>query len=351
MLRAQDVSVLLLTLAFTFTFLGAFIGLPFAVYMSALCFIASLSLYKRITPKLFISLLVICFFLFLVSPSTYMLAALFPLVGFFFSGKNKSSECNKLWVRYSLWLAVVFMYLAVLTQGSDSSNASHNQLSEIIAFIIIAELLYFSEPSKLYIPLIFISFLYVGNRSAFFLLAAYIKNKLVLSSFIVFAVLFMLFTNGHIQPPDILNFLYENGGLLFRSYSETRGDYVDEFLTEFNFFDLHNEHWNLPGVPQTESGFYDLHNSFLTIVVRDSYLGLFKDILWAFQIFFIPLGVFLGVSLRAAHDTFLLGGVCDIVLYALIGRSIKESGHSMMILVKMKNMSKKLMIINSQKSG
>jgi hypothetical protein len=341
MLRTQDVSIFLLTVAFIFIFLGSFTSFPFSAYLAATCYVLSLFLYKKISPILFFSLGSICIFLAVISPSAFLVAALIPLVGFLFSGENKNNSVTSSWVRYSLWISVAFMYLAAITQGTDSAGASHNQLSEIVAMAIIAELLYFSGPSKLYIPLIFISFFLFGNRSAFFLLATYIKSKAVLLSFVIIAVFFVSITNGYIEPPDFLDFLYQDGGLLFRSFKESRGDYVDEFMTEFNLFDLRYDHWNFSNVPQTTSGFYDLHNSFLTIIVRDSYLGLFKVILWSLQIFFIPLGLFIGVSLRAAHDTFLLGSVNDIVIFALFGRSFRDFGNLMITFFKM-NISKRI---------
>jgi len=81
-----------------------------------------------------------------------------------------------------------------------------------------------------------------------------------------------------------------------------------------NLFDLGYDKWYFYDVPQTESGFYDLHNSYLTIIVRDSYLGLFKIFMWISQILILPFGAFIGISLRASHDTFLLGGVNDLLV-------------------------------------
>ena len=339
MSRNQNVSVFLLTLAFIFTFLGAFINLPFAAYLSSLFYILSLFLYKKISPILFFSMGLICFFIFILSPSAYIAAALFPLMGFLFSGKNKSASCDKCWSRYLLWSAVALMYLILITQDTSSSVASTNYLSVIITYAILAEILYFSNISKLYIPLIFVSFLFFGNRSAIFLVAAYIKNRAALLSFVLIAALFTSFANGFIKSPEFLDFLFKDGGLLYRSYRETRNDYVDEFIIRFNLNELHYDNFDSVYFPLISDGFYDLHNSFLTIIARDYYLGLFKDILWAFQILVIPIGVFVGVSLRAAHDTFLLGGVNDIILYALFGRSIKDVGH---IMVKFFNANLKL---------
>jgi hypothetical protein len=111
---------------------------------------------------------------------------------------------------------------------------------------------------------------------------------------------------------------------LNRSYVETRGSYIDEFLSKFNFFRLSYSNWKFSQVPETSNGFYDLHNSFLTLIVRDSYLGLFKLFLWILQLIFLPFGLFTGITLRANYDTFLLGGVNDILVYSLIGQNIRN---------------------------
>ncbi len=341
MRRTQDVSIFFLVLAFIFTFLGSFAAFLYPVYLAATCYVLSLFLYKKISPTLFFSLGSICIFLTVISPSAFLLAALFPVIGFLFSGENKSNSAASCWVRYSLWISVAFMYFAVIVQGTDSAVASHNQLSQIVAIAIIAELLYFSGPSKLYIPLLFISFFIFGNRSALFLLAVYFKSKVVLLSFILIGVFFVSVTNEYVRRPDFLDFLFQEGGLLYRSFKETRGDYVYEFISEFNLINLGYDHWNFYNVPQTGDGFYDLHNSFLTIIVRDSYFGLFKVFLWMLQIFFIPLGLFVGVSLRAFHDTFLLGGVNDILIFALFGRSLRDFGKLMVAFFKI-NISKRI---------
>jgi hypothetical protein len=131
-------------------------------------------------------------------------------------------------------------------------------------------------------------------------------------------------TIGQIEVLNNVQILFEEGGLLNRSYGEMRGFYIDEFTSKFNILNLSYSNWKFSDVPQTSNGFYDLHNSFFTLIVRDSYLGLFKLLLWSLQIFFLPLGIFAGISSRAYYDTFLLGGVNDLLIYALIGQNIRR---------------------------
>lgn len=328
MLRPADISIGFLVMAFLFTFLGASFAFPLATYLSAGCYVYSLYLYKKISPMVFACIGLFCLLLTASSPSAYMIAALFPLVGFFFSGENKyHSDINAV-SRYALFGAVSFFYVVAIATGFDGQNASHNQLSELVVLAIIAELLYFGGPTRLYILLICASFFVFGNRSSIFLMAAFIKNKVVLTLFLLIAFFFVAITLALIDPPPILGFMFDDGGLLYRSFNETRGDYLNDFMASFNLQDLRYEKWTFFDVPLTAGGFYDLHNSFLTIIVRDSYLGLLKVFLWAMQIFFIPLGIFLSVTLRASFDTFLLGSVNDVVLYALIGRSVLNFGPS-----------------------
>jgi hypothetical protein len=131
-------------------------------------------------------------------------------------------------------------------------------------------------------------------------------------------------TIGEIEILSQFQILFQDGGILNRSYGETRGDYKDEFLLKFNFLKLSYSNWNFIYVPQTSNGFYDLHNSYLTLIVRDAYLGIFKLLLWLLQIFFLPMGLFFGTSIRAYYDSFLLGGINDILVYALIGKNLRK---------------------------
>jgi hypothetical protein len=147
------------------------------------------------------------------------------------------------------------------------------------------------------------------------------RSKLFVIVFCIVAAVFIAITLGQIDAFGSLQLLFQEGGILNRSYKETRGDYLEEFLLGFDFFNLSYENWNFASIPETSNGFYDLHNSFLTVIVRDSYLGLFKVLLWVSQIFFLPIGFFIGITSRAYYDTFLLGGVNDILLYSLIGSS------------------------------
>ena len=325
MLAHPTISIGFLSLGFSFQFLGTFFNLPLASYLAAMSVLVSLYLFKKITPLLFIFVLSVSFLFFLLSPSPYVLASLVPLIGILFSGANKHSVHDRLISRYFFVVTFYCFYLIYYLAGFTylEGSASHNQLSVLLVYALIAELLYFGTLSRLYIPLIVISFLLFGNRSAVFLLAVFIRSKTILLIFLGIGAIFVLFTYEILSPPGELKRLFEIGGILYRSSVDARGDYLDEFVHSFNLLDLRYDKWKFFDTPKTVDGAYDLHNSILTIVVRDSYLGLFKVFLWLFQIWFLPLGVFSGITLRAFYDTFLLGGINDILVFALVGRSIK----------------------------
>jgi hypothetical protein len=322
MIRYIEVSIALLVAGFFLIFLGNSLGLSIATYLAGLCFILSLFLYNNLSPALGLIIGFTSFLLVIYSPSTYMIAALTPLVGFFFSGKRKYLFLNNDRIRYYLFYCISFIYIISIIIGFDKSTASHNQLSIFVALAFVAETLYFGRPSRLYIILILISFFIFGNRSSIFLMAAFIKNKYALIFFLFVATVFLSITLDLVDVPSSLLFFFDEGGFFYRSFSEPRAVYLNEFVESFNIFNLSNNRWIFDQVPQTSSGFYDLHNSFLTIIVRDSYLGIFKVLLWILSVFYVPWVVFLAVTLRAFNDTFLFGGVTDIVLCALIGRSI-----------------------------
>ncbi|HEY0666726.1 MAG TPA: hypothetical protein VGD22_01035 [Sphingobacteriaceae bacterium] len=293
-------------------------------YFIAMLLIISLGLFKNLTPEIFFVVVIFSLILIIISPSATLLASLFPLVGFLFSGENRVSPASKRIFRYSIYCSIFLCYVAFFIFPPDFGTASHNYLSVLIVYAFVAEIIYFGNPTKLYIPLILLSFFFIGNRSSIFLLLPYMKSKLTIILFCVVAVLFIAITLGEIDAFGTLKFLFQEGGLLNRSYKETRGDYLDEFLRGFDFFNLGYDKWSFNSIPETSNGFYDLHNSFLTIIVRDSYLGLFKIALWISQILFLPIGFFMGISFRAYYDTFLLGGVNDILLYSLIGSSYQR---------------------------
>ncbi len=322
-IKKEHVSVIIVVFGFLQIFVNSFYNIGMGAYGAAICFITSLYLKNNFTPILFCIMGFLSCVLFILSPSPIVIAALFPLVGFLFSGEDRYSELNNKPIRYLLWVSVLYFYFVVsFSSESNSSVASHNQLSALIALAFIIELLYFRNISILYAPLIIYSFIYFGNRSAIFLLAVYIKNKIALILFIIAGLYLTLIANEFIEVPGFLEFLFGEGGILFRSFKETRGDYLGEFLSKFNIFGLKYDGWGFSDIPETKEGIYDLHNSFLTVIVRDSYLGILKVILWSVQFFIVPLGFFVSLTLRAAHDSFLLGGVIDIVVFALIGRNL-----------------------------
>jgi hypothetical protein len=324
MIRVTTISIFCLIMGFYFYFLGSFFAFPFASYLSGICFIFSLYFYKKITPFVFLSIFFLSFLLFAVSSLSYILASLFPLIGFLFSGENKYPTKVNIISRYALLITSFLIFMTYYLVRPATGNASDNLLSVMIAYAILAEILYFDKPSYLYVPLILISFFVFGNRSSVFLLAVFIRNKVILLMFLVVSALFVCMTLGLINPPSILNFLFDKGGLLYRSFKEPRFEFIYEFFMRFNFLNLLNKKWVFYDVLQTSTGFYNFHNSFLNIIVRDGYGGLLKVFLWFVQIFVLPLSVFIGITLRASFDSFLLGGINDILVYALIGRSIRK---------------------------
>ena len=154
MIRYTTLSIIFLALAFTFFFSGSFFKLPFTNYFSTICFIFSLALYKKNTPNIFFLVTIISLFLTLASPSPYLTAALIPLAGYFFSGQNRFHEKIKVVPRYVLLITICGFYLITMLLSFKYSTASHNIMSEILVFAIIAELLFFGRPSKWYILLI-----------------------------------------------------------------------------------------------------------------------------------------------------------------------------------------------------
>jgi hypothetical protein len=322
MIRHLEIGSGFLIAGFFFVFLGSALGLSIATYLAGVCYLVALFIYMRMSPIFGLYVGFLGVLLVIISPSPYIIAALFPLVGLFFSGGNKYFLESHERTRYSLFFCISAIYAYFLFAGFEFASGSHNLLTILVAYALIAEVLFFGAPSRLYIALILISFFVFGNRSSLFLAAAFIKRKSLLALFVFIALGFTLITLNLIEPPEFLSLLFDEGGFLYRSFKEPRAVYVSEFFEVFNFNNLSGHKWEFTEVPQTSSGFYDLHNSFLTIIVRDSYLGLFKCLLWAITIFYLPLGVFVAITFRALNDTFLLGGVCDLITYALIGKSI-----------------------------
>ncbi len=318
----QLIGFFLLILSFWCNYLSAYFLTFNLTYLVGFLLVSSLFFLVKISVSNFLVFLIISLFLFGISPSPTIIVTLFPTLGFLFSGKLKFQGSNHLtkYLTVSLYLFFVLFYLFV---GEDSS-ASHNYLSVIIVYAAIAEYLLFKSISKSYIPLILFCFFIIGNRSSIFLLILFFRSRFFIVAFLALAFLFILMTIGEIEIFKIFQVLFNEGGILNRSYVETRGSYIDEFLSKFNFFRLSYSNWKFSQVPETSNGFYDLHNSFLTLIVRDSYLGLFKLFLWILQLIFLPFGLFTGITLRANYDTFLLGGVNDILVYSLIGQNIRN---------------------------
>lgn len=326
-------SIVLMVGAIWLTFMAAFLSIPFLPYIIALLLIISLGLVKQLTLEMFAAVLLFSIILTLISPSATLMASLFPLIGFLFSGEIiKSEEHGKIY-RYSIYFSILVFYLLFYVLP-ESGTASHNYLSILMVYALVAEITFFGKPTRLYIPLILLSFFLLGNRSAIFLLLPFMKSKFSIILFCGVTAIFLAITLGQLDAFGALQFLFQEGGILNRSYKETRGDYIEEFLAGFDFFNLNYDKWNFASIPETSSGFYDLHNSFLTIIVRDSYLGLFKVFLWISQIFFLPIGFFMGLTFRAYYDTFLLGGVNDILLYSLIGSSYHRFFKRVIMIIK-----------------
>lgn len=318
-----QIGISLITLSFWMTFVMAYFSLSFLTYIIALLLVAGLFFLKKKTPHFFFIILAVAFLLFALAPSPTFIASFFPLIGFLFSGDTYSDFKENKYIRNAIVGSVYFFFILYFVIPDNIGVASRNYLSVIILYAMLCEYLLFKKIIIAYIPLILICFFLVGNRSSIFLLAAFLRSKLALSVFIGIAIFFIGMTLGNIEVSKGIQFFFEEGGVLNRSYGETRGDYIDEFIRDFDFFRLSYANWNFSSIPQTSAGFYDLHNSFLTLIVRDSYLGLFKVALWGVQILFLPLGLFISVSSRAYYDTFLLGGVNDILTYALIGTMIR----------------------------
>jgi hypothetical protein len=312
----------LLVISFWLTFIFAYITSFQTYYLLGICLFSALFMINDFSPRTFFLFFFIAFLLFILSPSPTLVASFFPLTGFLFS-KNPKFRCP-ISVRKYLTISVYAFFLLYFSVISENSNASHNYLSIIILYAIIAEYLIFDSFSMWYLPLILFCFFLIGNRSSIFLLLIFLRSKFSILIFISIAVFFIGMTIGEIEILSQFQILFQDGGILNRSYGETRGDYKDEFLLKFNFLKLSYSNWNFIYVPQTSNGFYDLHNSYLTLIVRDAYLGIFKLLLWLLQIFFLPMGLFFGTSIRAYYDSFLLGGINDILVYALIGKNLRK---------------------------
>jgi hypothetical protein len=323
--KYYHISILFLIVGFVSAAAGVFFSFSYSSYISQIFFLLSLFLYLKLTPLLYIGVFFISFCLFLASPSPFLLAALFPLIGFLFSGgKRFYIKMHKI-PRYSLvvLISMIYIYYYFLSYKQGTAKASHNWLSVVVVYAIIAETLYFGFPSKYYFPLICISFFVFGNRSSLFLIAAFLKNKKLLLLFIGAGVLFIVLSNRLIIPPWPLNLLFDRGGILYRSYVEHRVLFLYEFVQNFDILELDQLKHKAMNVPSSGGDFYNFHNSFLTIIVRDGYLGLGKVAIWCLQIFMIPFGIFTAITFRATYDTFLLGGSLDMLLFALIGQNIR----------------------------
>ena len=231
----------LLLLSLWLTFISAYMISFQSSYIIGLFLFLSLFLLRKITLHTFFIFFSFSILLFIISPSPTFIVSLFPLTGFLFANETKY-KCPISFRKYltgSIYLFICFYFIFV----SDNSNASHNYLSILILYGIIAEYLFFDSCSKLYIPLIFFIFLIIGNRSSIFLLMIFLRNKFSLIVFFTIAIIFIGMTLGEIEIFSQLQVLFQEGGVLNRSYRETRGDYIDEFLKNFNFFNLSYNNW------------------------------------------------------------------------------------------------------------
>jgi hypothetical protein len=317
------IGISLIALSFWMTFVMAYLSISFLTYVIAVLLVGGLFFLKKTTPHLLFFVVSFSFLLLVLSPSPTLIASIVPLVGFLFCGDNYFEINGNRYIRNAIVISIYFFLILYFLLPNDVGVTSHNYFSVIVLYGILCEYLLFKKVTIAYIPIILCCFFLIGNRSSIFLLACFLRSKLALGIFIGVAVFFISMTLGNIEIMKGLQFFFEEGGVLNRSYGEARGEYIDEFIRDFNFFRLSYTNWNFSDIPQTSAGFYDLHNSFLTLIVRDSYLGLFKVFMWATQILFLPLGLFISVSARANYDTFLLGGVNDILTYALIGSMAK----------------------------
>lgn len=317
---AQMIYILVST-GFISLYLGMLFSVPFVAYIAGPVFFLALQLSIRISINIFAFIFGLSIILYTLSPSPYFLAALFPLLGLLFSGQLISHKYKDT-TRSNFVLIFYLFYILYYLFGGESSAASYNHLSVIVIYAILFEYLLHGKPSKWYIPLILSSFLVFGNRSSVFLLLIFVESKLFIAIFmsavyVAFSILYQYdnFIN------DIISEQFTDQDFFFkRGYTEERGMYAEDFLENFTLNNLTNRNWNFSIIPKAADGFYDVHNSMLTVIVRDAYLGILKVFMWSFQVFTMPLGMFLGISMRSMHDSFLLGNVMDIFTYSIIGR-------------------------------
>ena len=198
----------------------------------------------------------------------------------------------------------------------DTSNlvASYNVVSASLSVFFILEFLYKGRISKIHILSIILIFLLLGNRSSIFLLICYINHPLL---YIIPLFLFIPFFFFYDQLIFLTNLIfltffqrvYEDGNAM----PEMRNIYIYEFFQ--NFSHILAGKFQSVYIPYTSDGLtYDAHNSFLSNILRDQYIGLFKTLCWFFCIFCMPVGLFFGITIRACFDSYLIGGVFELIM-------------------------------------
>lgn len=214
----------------------------------------------------------------------------------------------------NFFFVIIFLILFIFLNTNKSSD---NIISSILSILFLLEYLHKKSVSKIHIFSVILIYFLTGNRSSLFLLICFFNNKFLFYCCLTSIPLFFFYSNYIFNS---VTFIYDT--FFTRYYTDgsvmhdTRINYAIEFFSNFNSILFGN--YNGQTIPQTDNGTFNAHNSFLNIILRDKIIGLFKVMTWFSCIFVVPFNLFLGVTLRACFDSFLLGGFLELIVMSFI---------------------------------
>ena len=268
---------------------------------------------------------VICFFsilcLLLFNCEGFWAASIGPCIGLIFSKNNKISINNNFGPFITGFYALITTVLTRFENlESDFIQTPKNYISVLVSYHIIFELIFNNNKkiSIFYIAPILLCGLGIGNRSALFLLLAFLSycSTLRKKAMLVIGVICL-----SLLQDKVLQYATEKEVILIRSYEETRTEYIKTFFENINkILSLKNQKYEIPEVSAGNA--YDFHNSYLTLIWRDKLAGILKILIWCGSFSKITFFPQMAVSLRAGADTFLLGGVFDALTFFYISNRL-----------------------------
>lgn len=308
MIVSQSKVSYLIYLFLSFSVLLSIVVTPIFNYLSIFLIIIFFTSTSAIFVPGFFILFVILFLTFIGSDYDFLFHSIIFSLGVIFIVKKNLD------LKYINFSIVVLMIYYFKFYDTSDLIASYNVVSATLSVFFILEFLFRGRISRIHIASILLIFLLLGNRSSIFLLICYINHPLfyILSSLLIIPIFFF-----YEQVIFLTNFIfltffqrvYDDGNAM----PEMRSLYIYEFFQ--NFSHILAGKFQSFYIPYTSDGStHDAHNSFLTNILRDQHIGLFKSLCWFVCLFCMPVGLFFGITIRACFDSYLIGGVFELIM-------------------------------------